>query len=115
MQALCHRQGRETGGPERPPVSVLERVKRPVSRHCHGKQPRRVQNADSARMLGQHLRQPAIRHRALVEIAAGQHDAALPQSRIHLETRAAARMIVPNEINCRCGIQCLQRIECDAP
>src|SRR5262245_8672868 len=73
----------------RTPPSVLVRVELPWPRHRDGERPQRVENLDGAVVLAQHIRQPAIDHRALVDVAAAQKDVPLLQPSIHLLAREA--------------------------
>lgn len=62
--------------------SILERVELVGAGHCNGERPQHVQHLDRSGMLGQNLRQPAIGHRAFIEIRADQSDAARLRPRI---------------------------------
>src|SRR5215468_10069279 len=71
------------------PPSVLVRVELAWPRHRDGERPQRVENLDGAVVLAQHIRQAAIDHRALVDVAAAQKDVLLLQPSIHLLAREA--------------------------
>src|SRR5215475_10737981 len=73
----------------RTPPSVLVGVKLARPRHRDCERPERVDYTDGAVMLAQDIRQPAIRHRAFVDIAPAQKDTLLLQPGIHLPARAA--------------------------
>jgi hypothetical protein len=56
--------------------SILERIELPGPCHRHSERPQRVQHLDGAGMLGEHLRQAPIGHRAFIKVGADQRHAA---------------------------------------
>src|SRR5882757_7616751 len=66
---------------------VLERVELVLARHGDSERTQRVLHPDRTAVLGQHLRQPAIGHRAFIEVGAHQRHAARLQPGVHLGPR----------------------------
>src|SRR5262245_12588829 len=83
----------------RTPPSVLVRVELAWPHHRDGERPQRVENLDGAVVLAQHIRQPAIDHRALVDVAAAQKDVtcfSCSQASICLRVKRGCRVHSPD-------------------
>ena len=61
-----------------------EKITVASARHGDRERAQRVLHLDRARVLGQHLRQPAVGHRAFVEVRANQRHATRLQPGVHL-------------------------------
>ncbi len=66
---------------------ILERIELAIARHHNGKRPQHVQHPHAAGVMRQHVRQPPVSHRALVEVGADQRHAARLQPCIHFRAR----------------------------
>ena len=72
------------------PLRFFERVKFLLPGHDNGERPQNMLHANGLAMLRENIGKPAIGHRALVEIGANEHNAALLQPAIHLRARKPA-------------------------
>src|SRR5690349_4807033 len=79
------------------PSSVLVRVDLAFTGHDDGERPQGMLDRHSPSVMGEHVRQAPIRHRALVEIGAEQEDAAIPEPLVHLGPREAALRLLATE------------------
>src|SRR6185312_16228795 len=68
-------------------ASILERIELVLAGHRDRERTQRMLHLDRTRVLGQHLRQPAIGHRTFIEVGAYQRHAARLQPGVHLDPR----------------------------
>ena len=74
--------------------SVFIRIKFVLPCHCHTDRCQRMQHADRARMVCEHVGQAPVGHRALVEIGADQHHAV--PARVTFSTAASQLPMLPH-------------------
>src|SRR5882672_1141622 len=81
----------------RAPRSVLVGIELAIAGHHHRERPQRVQHLHGAGVMGDHLRQPPVGHRAFVEIRADQGDTAVLEPCIHRLAIETTLGLLPTE------------------
>src|SRR5262245_43963663 len=79
----------------RPVISILERVEYVGASHQHGEWAQRVLDLHGAGVMREHVRQPTICLRRLIEAAADEAHALAAQPRLHLAVTHAAWLAHP--------------------